>query len=44
MEITNVLKRELANVCEWFLDNGLSIHFCLDINAFFSVNKKPVGA
>ena len=27
MEIENVLNMEFANVCEWLVDNKLSIHF-----------------
>ena len=26
-EIENVLNKEFANVCDWFIDNKLSIHF-----------------
>ena len=26
-EIENVLNKEFANVCDWFVDNKLSIHF-----------------
>ena len=26
-KIENVLKKEFANVCKWFIDNRLSIHF-----------------
>ena len=26
-EIKNVLNKEFANMCEWFIDNKLSIHF-----------------
>ena len=34
-EIKNVLNKEFANVCDWFVDNKLSIHF--GENAFFSI-------
>ena len=27
MEIENVLSKEFANVCDWFVDNKLTIHF-----------------
>ena len=27
MEIENVLNKEFANMCKWFVDNKLSIHF-----------------
>ena len=26
-EIENILNKEFANVCEWFVDNKMSIHF-----------------
>ena len=26
-EIENVLNKEFANVCDWFIDNRLSVHF-----------------
>ena len=29
-EIENVLNKEFVNVCDWFVDNKLSIHFCED--------------
>ena len=28
LEIENVLNKSFANVCKWFVDNKLSIHFC----------------
>ena len=28
--IENVLNKEYANVCEWFVDNKLSVHFGQD--------------
>ena len=38
-EIKNVLNKEFANVCDWFIDNKLPIHFGENKkkNAFFSV-------
>ena len=29
-EIENVLNKEFANVCDWFIDNRLSVHFSED--------------
>lgn len=29
-EIANVLSKEFVNLCYWFVDNKLSIHFCED--------------
>ena len=35
MEIENALNKEFANVCDWFVDNKLSIHFGEDRTKVF---------
>ena len=43
MEIKNVLNKEFANLCEWIVDNKLSIHFDEEtLNTFFLVRKKSM--
>ena len=40
-EIENVINKELVNMCKWFVDNKLQIHFWKDKpNAFFSIGEK----
>ena len=41
-EIENVLNKEFANVCEWFVDNKLSIHFGEDKTKCILFTKKKL--
>ena len=38
-EIENILNKEFANVCEWFIDNKLSIYFGEDKTKCILFNK-----
>ena len=41
-EIEAILNKEFSSLCEWFIDNKLSIHFGEDKkNLFFLVGAKP---
>ena len=42
-KIEKVLNKEFSSLCEWFIDNNLSIHFGDDKTKtiFFSRNKSP---
>ena len=39
-EIKNVLNKEFANLCKWFLDNKLSIHFGEDKTKYILFSKE----
>ena len=42
MEIENVLNKEFANVCNWFVDNTLSIHFARDKTKCIIFNRDKI--
>ena len=39
-KIETILKKEFSSLCEWFIDNRLSIHFGEDKTKFFLLGVK----